>query len=324
MPFGGLLSLAGPAVSLGAGLFGLSQGTPASNVPTYNYKSMGGADAGAISGTGALGGYNIGANLLPQYQQTASSMLYGNNPYAQGYQAGTGPIGAATTGAGAQLTGASSGLLGDVGSLINMGFDPQGALYNYTQNLNQQQNLAALSQSGLGTTPYGQGVNAMANNQFNMNWENNQLGRATQAAGAAGGLVGAAGGGMNTGTGLMAAGNAMPYNANATINSNALAALGGAGQFGNTVSQIPQTQIQDYLAYLSGGTSQQGANTSTANSTFAQNQILGSQIGNSLSGLGNAWGKAFGGGGGWGNSGVGNYGQNTNIGIGNYTMPMFT
>lgn len=322
MPFGGLLSLAGPALSLGSSLFGLGSGTPASKVPSYSYQNMGGADRSAYGDIGSLGNYNIGANLLPQYQQTASSMLLGSNPYAQSYLGGTGPIGAATTAAGAGLTGTAAGTLPDVGALINLGFDPQNALYNFAQNRNQQQNLASLAQSGVAGTPYGQGVAGEQNDIFNMNWENQQLQRAIQAAGGAGGLLGNAGQGLTTGTNMMAGGNALPYNAFSTINSNALSALTGAGQFGNTAGMLPQQQIQDYLSYLSGGTSQQGTNLQQSGQVFNQSQALGQGAGNALSQLGNAWSKNFGGGGGF--SGAGNYGQNANMMIGNYTMPMFT
>lgn len=308
MPFGGALSLAGPLLGIGSSLFGLSQGSPASQVPSYNYQNRGGADQGAYSGIGQLSNYNIGASLLPQYQQIAQSMNP-NNPYAQQYLGGAQGAGQAAYGAGAGLTGTSLGQLGNVQQLMNLGFDPQNALYNYTQNLNQQQNLAALGQSGVANTPYGQGVNAMANNQFNMNWENNQLGRASQAAGAAGGLLGSIGQGVGTGTGLMAQGAALPYNAYSTINSNALSALSGAGQFGNQTAQIPEQQIANYLQYLGQGTQQQGQNLNQANSSFAQNQAMGSQLGSSLAGLGNAWGKAFGGGSGGGGFATNAWGQ---------------
>lgn len=293
MPFGGLLSLAGAGVGIGSSLAGLFGGTPASNVPTYSYQNMGGADSGAYSGIGNLGSYNIGAGYLPQFQSVVNQMQPGS-PQANNYLNQSTAAGGAMYGAGGALAGTSLGQLGNVQQLMNMGFDPQNALYNYTQNMNQQQNLAALSQSGVANTPYGQGVNAMANNQFNMNWENNQLSRASQAAGAAGGLLGNIGTNVGAGTNMMASGAALPYNAYSNINSNALSALTGAANFGNTAGQLPQQQIQDYLSYLQGGTQQQGTNTNTANSVFNQNQILGGQLGGSLSNLGNAWGKAFG------------------------------
>ena len=326
MPFGGMLSLAGAGIGIGSSLAGLFGGTPAQQVPTYSYQNMGQADNSAIQGTQNLGQYNIGAQNLPQYQQIAQQMQLGNNPYAQQYLSGAQGVGQATQGAGAALTGSSLGQLGNVQAIMNQGFDPQNALYNYTQNLNQQQNLAALGQSGIANTPYGQGVNAMANNQFNMNWQNNQLGREATAAGAAGGLLNNIGQNVNQGTSLMASGAALPYNAYSGIQNNATGALNSAGAAGVQAGQLPQQQVQDYLAYLGQGTTAQNANTNTANSVFNQTQQLGQNLGNSLSSLGNSWGKAFGGNG-YGGS-VGNYGQVSNAtglgaGTGGLSFPMF-
>jgi hypothetical protein len=287
--------MGGAAVGLGSSLAGLLGGTPTQNVPSYSYANMGGADSGAYSGIGNLGSYNIGASELPQYQSVIGAMQPGS-PQANQYLQQSQGAGAAQYGGGAALAGTSLGQLGNVQQLMNLGFDPQSSLYNYTQNLNQQQNLAALSQSGVANTPYGQGVNAMANNQFNMNWENNQLGRASQAAGAAGGLLNNIGSNVAGGTSLMQQGAATPYNAYSGINSNALSALTAGTNAGNSASQIPQQQISDYLQYLQGGTGQQQTNINQQNATFQQQQQLGQQLGGSLSNLGNAWGKAFGGG----------------------------
>lgn len=309
MPFGGMLSLAGGAIGLGSSLAGLIGGTPASQVPTYSYANMGGADQGAYNTTGQLGQYNVAAGLLPQYQSVVSGMQPGT-PQANAYLQGSQGAGAAQYGGGAALAGTAAGQLGNVQSLMNMGFDPQNALYNYSQNQNQQQNLAALSNSGVAGTPYGQGVNAMANNQFNMNWENQQLGRASTAAGAAGSLLNNAGSNIGAGTSMMQQGAATPYNAYMGVNNNALSGLTGAGQYGQTAAAIPQQQISDYLQYLQGGTGAQQANTSTANSVFGQSQTLGNQAGQSLATMGNAWGKAFGGGSG------GSYSSGTGLGAG--------
>src|SRR3984957_16178236 len=279
MPFGGLLSLGIAGAGAGASLYSLFEGSPASNVPTYSYQNMGGADAGAFQGAQSLGQYNIGAGLLPQYQTLAQS-VQPNNPYAQSYLSGAQGVGNATTGAGAALTGSALSMSPAIQAIMANGFDPQSSLYNYSQNLNQQQNLAALGQSGIANTPYGQGVNDMANNQFNMNWQNNQLGREATAAGAAGGLLNNIGQNVNQGTSLMAQGVGLPSGAYSGIQNNSIGALNSVGQAGQQAAQIPQQQVQDYLAYLGQGTQAQQANTSTANSVFQQNQQLGMNLGN--------------------------------------------
>ena len=361
MPFGGLLSIAGPLVSGGSALAGLFGGSPASQVQIpqgYQMGNMGGADQGAYGGIGSLGQYNVPGQLLPQYQQIAQSGV--NNPYAGGYlsgantagqlgqQVGFGGIqegfggiqaGQQLTGAGQQLVGAGQqfggagmSALPDVQTLLSLGFDPQNALYAQQQNLNQQQNAAILGQSGVASTPYGAGVQQQANTNFNLGWENQQLGRAAQGAGAAGNLLGSIGGALSTGAGAqatgaglqtaggnlgfqglteqgtgvgqIAGGAGMPYNAYQGITSNQLGLLGQYGSFGQQAAQLPQQQIQDYLSYLAQGTSQQGANNQgaglglqQANQGFLQNQTLGGQLGQSLAGLSKGWGNtSFGGG----------------------------
>lgn len=323
MPFGGLLSLAGAGLSIGSSLGGLfGSGTPASNVnmpATYNYANSPGADQGAYSGIGGLGQYNVAAGLIPQYQQLAQQSV--NNPYAAGYQQNANATGQAGFNSGANLAGSALSQLPNVNALMALGFDPQNALYSQLQNQNQQQNLAMLGNSGVASTPYGQGVADKSNTDFNINWQNQQLGRASQGAGAAGQLLGNIGGATNTGLNQMATGSGMPYSTFQGINANALNTLGQTGAFGSSASAIPQQQIQDYLAYLSGATGQQGANNQTgqlglnqANSSFQQSQQLGSNLGAGLSGLSRGFGPGgaasswFGGGQGGGTASTINYG----------------
>lgn len=320
MPFGGLLSLAGAGLSIGSSLGGLFGGTPASNVhmpATYNYANTPGADQGAYSGMGSLNQYNIAAGLIPQYQQIAQQGV--NNPYAQGYQQNANTTGQAGFNSGANLAGTALGQLPNVSALMSLGFDPQNALYARTQNQNEQQNLARLGNSGVGSTPYGQGVAGQANNNFNIDWQGQQLQRALAGSQGASSLLGSIGGATNTGLNQMQAGGALPYSTFQGINANALNTLGQTGAFGSSAAAIPQQQIQDYLAYLSGATGQQGANNQTgqlglnqANSSFQQSQQLGQQLGGGLAGLGRAWGNGgnswFGGGGQGGTAGTFNYG----------------
>lgn len=293
MPFGGLLSLAGAGITAGSSLAGLFGGTPASQVPmpsTYNYSNSPGADQGAYGGIGGLGQYNVAAGLIPQYQQIAQQSV--NNPYASGYQQNANTTGQAGFNSGANLAGSALSQLPNVQALMSLGFDPQNALYAQSQNQNQQQNLAMLNNSGVGSTPYGQGVADKSNTDFNINWQNQQLQRALSGSQGAGQLLGSIGGATNTGLGQMQAGGSLPYSTFQGINANALNTLGQTGAFGSSASAIPQQQVQDYLAYLSGATGQQGANNQTgqlglnqANSSFQQSQQLGSNLGAGLSGL---------------------------------------
>ena len=319
MPFGGLLSLGTAAISGGSALAGLFGGGGASSVPTppqYSMQNMGGADQNAYSGIGSLGQYNVPGQLLPQYQQIAQQGV--NKPYASQYQQGANATGAAGMASGAGITGTAMGELPGVNALLSMGFDPQNALYSKLQNQNQQQNAAILGQSGVASTPYGAGVAADANSNFNLNWQNQQLGRATQGAGAAGNLLSSIGGATNTGLNQMQTGAGLPYNTMQGITSNQLGLLGQAGSFGQQAAQLPQQQIQDYLAYLGQGTSQQGTNNQTAQvglnqqqQGFNQNQVYGNQLGSALAGFGKGWGNLGFGGGGGGLSGGGAFNNPT-------------
>lgn len=321
MPFGGLFSMGAGLLSAGSGLAGLFGGSPASKVPTpqlnnYNYANMGGADQNAYGGIGNLSQYNVPAQLLPQYQSIAQSSI--NNPYAPQYQQGAGAAGqlgmgsgANAYGAGGALTGSALGTLPDVQALMTLGFDPQNALYSKLQQQNSDQTNATNSASGVAGTPYGAGIANQSNQNFNLGWQNNQLGRAATGAGAAGSLLGQAGQGANTGQALQSsaapqvlAGAGMPYNTFENINADALGVLSGAGQFGTSATQNANTQIQDYLQYLNQGNQANATNNSSqlglgqfglnqANQGFQQTQAMGSQIGQGLAGLA----KGFGGGG---------------------------
>jgi hypothetical protein len=124
MPFGGALSLAGPAIGIGSSLAGLFGGGGASsvNVPTpYQYGNMGGADSNAYQGIGNLGAYNTYGQYLPQAQGIGQGLI--NNPYAGQYQGGAGTAGQMYQGAGASayaqggaLGQTATGQLGGVGS----------------------------------------------------------------------------------------------------------------------------------------------------------------------------------------------------------------
>ena len=338
MPFGGMLSLA--SVGMGAyNMFANGGDGGANNIPvpqSYQYQNQSGADNNAFSTINQLSGYNVPAQLLPQYQNIAQSSV--NNPYAAMYQGGAGTAGGMGMQAGANAYGMGGAIMGsaldtlpDVQGLMTLGFDPQNALYAQTLQKTQDQTRAAEGVRGIAMTPYGAGLEDDATRKMNIDWENMQLGRATQGAGAAGTLMGAAGNAFNTGAALQGAGAqtflqgaGQPYNTFQGINANALNTLGQTGAFGASAATIPQQQIQDYLAYLSGGTSQQGANNQTAgfalnqnSQGFNQGQTLGGNLGSALAGLGKqtqGWGNS---GGGWGGGGgMPTYGSNTGLGMG--------
>lgn len=291
---------------------------PASSVAVpqpYQLTHDAGADRGAYGGTQSLGQYNLGGQNLGQFQGLTQQGV--NNPYAGLYQQGAGITGGMGIGAGQQAFGAGGQILGqatsmlpDVNTLLQMGFDPQQALYNRTSQQVMDAARANAAASGVAGTPYGQGVMDQQQSNFNIDWQNQQLQRALAGAQGAGGLLGAAGAGAQQGAGMQAgalqeilAGYRQPYSTFGDINANQLGLLNQAGQYGNMASQIPQQQIQDYLAYLN--QSNQNANTQIAaqnldlnkqKAVFGEAQQLGQDVGQ---GLGMMAGMGGGFGGGW-------------------------
>ena len=337
MPFGGGLSLAGSAIGIGSSLAGLFGGGGANsiNVPQpYQYQNMGGADTNAYQGIGNLAQYNTYGQLLPQAQGIGQGLV--NNPYAGGYQSGAGQAGGMYQGAGQNayaqggaLGQSATGALGGVNSLLQMGFDPQQALYNQLQGQNSQQYNAQNAASGIAGTPYGASVADQANNNFNLQWQNAQLGRAAEGAGAAGGLLGQIGGAQQQGAGLQAGGAASylqgaqtPYSAFQGIGGQQLSNLGQIGQFGQSAAALPQQQNAEYLQYLQQGTqASQAANQAAAlqlqqqNQGFNQSQALATGLGKSVAGFGQAWNNSNPTAGYFGNQNMG-YGNTGNIGYG--------
>lgn len=242
--------------------------------PTFNMPNMGGA---ANTAFGDIGGLNqtyggLGAHVLPQASMTAQNLY--NNPYASmglGGALTAAPMGQA--GAAAQFnTGAS--FLPYAQQIMATGMDPQSQLYNRTLQQVQDQTRAAEGARGIQTTPYGAGLEADQLRNFNIDWQNQQLNRQTQAAGAAGQLG-------TTGSNLMASApsqylqaSMLPYATFSDIGSGQFGALSGLLNIGGQGQGLAQTPIQDYLGYLGAG-NQAG---SVANQAFA-NQLNQAKLG---------------------------------------------
>ncbi len=180
--------------------------------------------------------------------------------------------------------------MGMGGQIANTAFDPQQALYNRTLQQTQDQTRSGLEARGMDNTPYGAGVEGQALNNFNIDWQNNQLQRQIAGGGAAGGLIGQ-GAGLQAGApGQYLQASGMPYATSQGIGSGQLGTLGQLGQFGTQGAQIPQQQVADYLNYLGWGTGQQNAGNQAqlglgnfglnqANQGFNQQQTMFGDIG---------------------------------------------
>lgn len=256
-----------------------------SNVPKVPLDpNLGAVQGSAYGATQGLGAYTPATQSVFYNQQ--------NNPYTgqaiQGAQAG----GAAMQGQGttnlsnaSTFQGLPSSLLPFAQQTLQTGFDPQNALYGQKHQANTDFTNAALSQRGLGATPWGAGVSAMSDQYFNTNWLDTLLGRQQTAANTAGSLVGTAGNAATMGAGLgaqgaqqLAAGGALPYQVSTGINTD----LAG---FLPYLTSNQQQQIQDYLQYY-GQANQNTANAVNAGKAQdAANLALGQGIGGGLSWL---------------------------------------
>src|SRR5262252_9981931 len=301
------MAVLGGVASAAGGLAGLLGGAPASNVPvpaSFTMPNMGGAASGAYGGIQNLPGAQTSGQFLPWAVSGTSGAL--NNPWI-GPASNMGINNAFNTyGLGNTVAGYGASLLPYSQAIMGTGFDPQGALYARTLQQIQDQTRAGNEAAGVGTTPYGAGIESQAVSNFNIDWQNAQLQRQLQAAQGAGGLVQSGAGGITTGLGLtggapgqLVSSALLPY----STGLQDITALTGvtAG-----VQGLVQTPIQDYLGYLGQGTTQQNANTALfgqqlnqANLGFNENLAYGKMIGGGLGAFSptpfnqNPWGNSM-------------------------------
>jgi hypothetical protein len=265
------------------------------NIAPSMYTGGAQANQDLMSGISGLSQYNLGGQNLGQYSNLAQQGV--NNPYAGQYQGAAntlGPMlqgaGMGTFGAGGMLQGANLGMLPDVQALTAMGFDPQQALYNRTAQQVRDQSAAQAASSGVGGTPYGQGVANQANQNFNIDWQNQQLARGLAGAQGAGSLLGNIGSGVGQGAQLQnmggqqyMQGGALPYSTFGGINQGQRDILNQAGAYGIQAAAIPQMQNQDWANYLQNAMQSQlgtqSQNLTKSQQEFNQGQQLFGDLG---------------------------------------------
>jgi hypothetical protein len=178
---------------------------------------------------------------------------------------------------------AAGNLYGYGNQVLNTGFDPQSALFNQLENQVSQQTAAANAAAGLGGSGYGASNTSNTLSNFDINWQNQQLGRQTQALGAAEpafttasgllpGALQAAGNAANIGENLTAA----PYQLGGAIAQGVSNILGqGANLYNQGTNQFASDLGQWYGAQqapLQTAAAQAGA-LGTADQTL--NQLAG-------------------------------------------------
>lgn len=243
--------------------------------------------------------YGAGASesqtLMPQYQQQAGQLT--NSPYAGLAQQGANYAADVTPGVAGIQSGGASYLANQGGAFapyisqaLQTGFDPQQALYGQQRQQTLDQANAVNAQSGLGGTPYGASTADNALNNFNINWQNQQLGRQQTASQTASGLNQAAGLDFNAastlGTGALStlvSGYGSPYATSTGQATNALTGLNSLTNAYTGTEGLPQQTLQDLQSYLDLGQSASAQNLNSQNTGFNQSQTLGSNLATSLS-----------------------------------------
>lgn len=252
-----------------------------SSAPTpYQPTNQAGADQSYqsfINDLGTLQGNQSTVNTNLANQATAVQ----NNPYYSTAQAGANSVAQQSQGVGQNQISTGQGLtnLGGMAQplatqIAQSAFDPQQTLYNqgYQQNLDQQN--AINSMNGVSGSPYAAGVTGQSAQNFNTNWQNQQLSREATGAGAISQLgsfasgVGTSGSNLqNAGLTTQAQGSALPSNTYLTQENANIAALqallqGYASQTGNATAGAAASQ-----GYLATGQSA----TSGAQAAVSQN-----------------------------------------------------
>lgn len=206
-------------------------------------------------GTTGQGVGSLGQQLINLYGNIGQQALY--NPFnAQalgGAQQAGQMLGAAGQGAygqGAQLSGAAGAGLPASMQVLNTAFDPQSQLYNRTLQQLQDQLGTYMARSGLTGSGAGGKIASDALSNFNIDWQNQQLGRQTQGLNAFNQGVGGVGqnfGQANQlqtgGAGQVATGAGLPAQVYGGQTAQQLGVLGQLGGGYQTGAQLQGTGL---------------------------------------------------------------------------------
>jgi hypothetical protein len=242
---------------------------------------------------------SLPSTMIPQWQQAAGQIT--NNPYAgqvmqTAHEAST--MGQAA-GQQALAAGGSMNNLAALGAsyapqIMAMGFDPQHELYDRELQRQRDQAGATAAMYGVASSPYGAGVAAQGERNFNLDWGDRQLGRALQSIGGYGQLTGAVGGAYGTADTLNRSGlntyttaGMLPYQTSVGMARDQLGAL-GALQNGWVGSLAPAEQrMNDYLQYLAGGRDATRVNLQADAQSSTPMEALAGYIGQNMEQAGN-------------------------------------
>lgn len=310
----------------------------------YTPTGLGGADTAWQQALAPQIGTYLGTNLGQYGQQSLGQGMQALGQYGPGVQAAANSAAGTYGGLASYLNnmaqqniGRQNELYGAGQNVYQMGLDPQQALYNRTRQQVQEQTGATNAMYGLGSSAAGAGVANQALSNFNIDWQNQQLGRALQGLQ---GYTGAAQTGLGYGQfgtqqaqqapGYALLSGQLPYQV-----AQGLAAAPGqlAGEYGQFLNQNVygpgqsiQNQIIPYMNYGRGAQqtpyTQQSQGAGALGSLASQALRTGAQqyFGPSAGGWGNALSSVSPGAAGWlgdtlGMSIGGTYGPATQAGL---------
>jgi hypothetical protein len=192
--------------------------------------------------------------------------------------------------------GAQNYLQGAGQQVYNLAMDPQSALYNRTQQQLGDQVNAGQAQRGLGGSAVGGSEYNQAMSNFNIDWQNQQLGRATQGASALSGLYGQAGSYGQLGNADLAASLGMGQQQAQYLGMQGSIPYQTAQGMANNQLQQAQGIQSQAIPYMNYG---QGATSQAYNAASQNAGATGALVNQGISALGNSsWGQnLFGGGG---------------------------
>lgn len=308
MPIGSILAGGAALTGIASGINNLVNSSGPSSIASPTLLNDAGAANqlyGNLFGQMAQYGQAVPQYTVPTIVNAADSII--NNPSAAQYGNYTNQASQYGTGTYApQLQGAATSMFGTAAQgtpaaqqILQSGFDPQQALYNksYQQTMDQANAINAMN--GVAGTPYGAGLTQQAAQNFNTQWQANQLARQSQAAQGYSNLVsgiGQANAGAanlgNAGASALSTYGGLPYTTTNQILGNQINAANSisSGITGSTA--LDSNTIAALAQYLGlGNAAVQTANQAQAQG-FSQNQATSNQLGQSLSGLASLFGKS--------------------------------
>lgn len=239
--------------------------------------SLGGGGGGGLPGTPKVAGGArklatgmVGTNLGKNEQgkikgigKTSFNLAKPTSAVAAPALAGANTAAGYGNQAASDASGLAHSFVPNAQRIMDLGFDPQDALKQRTEHDLLEKTRVGQAARGVSMSPYGAGLEADALKNFDIDWENNALDRATAAATSAEGLGTTA---LDLGKGatnLEATASRLPYDTRQGFLGDQATALDRVSQ-GITAANAPRQQvISDFLNYLGASTAQQNADTSS-------------------------------------------------------------